>query len=348
MKRRTGRIPKITPISVDKEFVARKRQPRRLSPVINLPSQKVILKVQAKRFQRSRRKGQRVANPNRGNRIPAVVDEAGEYSDAGEEPNSSGRDDEETDHERRKRRLDESWDVQREEMTSEVYASAPSQKEQQLQRAGTELAQLQMRVDNSWAKLPHSAGCRCTQPDELSRRDLLYYSITCTGSITVPTWKCPGCLVTSTARAIPCGCFPTTAEVPAAWLDTKLLDLYGQLGPVAGLSATGMYAWWVVGCLNLVHACKHKCGVFVACCDKRWTKTAYSCVQHLSRASTASPVPPLIVGSTLQRCICDRADLAELRFDWAWLSMRLATLSVVPCFLRSRCSPLTARTSFST
>lgn len=208
------------------------------SPVVNLPSQNVAFGIQGEKWKREERKGQRVANPNRGGRRPAADDED-EDGAAGEEPSTSGRGEEETDHERRVRRKEEAWAAQRVEMTSEVYASARTQQEQQQQQGARQVDQLQDRLDNSWVELEHAHGCTCTKPDELCRRKLHYHSIACAGFITVPTWRCPGCLAISTPHAIPYGCFATSPEVAAAWLEIRLLDLYGAFGPVAGLSAKG-------------------------------------------------------------------------------------------------------------
>ena len=136
-------------------------------------------------------------------------------------------------------------------MIRDVYASAPAQKEQQQQQAQDHVQQVQDRFDTSWAQHEHSEACPCKrQAVELSRSKLNYYSITCAGSIEIPTWICHDCLTTSTPRAIPCGCFPSSPVIPDAWLGTTLLDLYGELGPAAGLSVTG--------------TCKRS--MFCACC----------------------------------------------------------------------------------
>ena len=131
-------------------------------------------------------------------------------------------------------------------------------------------------IDCSWAEHAHSEACPCTrQADEFSRCKLRCYSVTWTGTITVPTWICGDCLTISTPRAMPRGFFPSSPEIPTAWISTKLLHLYGELGPVAGLSVTGTR--WV--CFLVARTCElSSTWSVIACSVMHWTIDTNGCV----------------------------------------------------------------------
>jgi hypothetical protein len=240
MPPRLGRAPRVTIVSgrePDEQDIERQLPFR--APRVNAPSQNLVFLEPAGKQQRARREGQVVHNPNKGNRRPAAEEDAGDDgADGADEPSSSGRSEQ---TEQRNARRDSAWDALRPDMINDAYASAPSQQQRLQQHIGDQVQQLQERLDHGWAEVSHSVSCKCTmEPAKISSCELQYQSLTCTGLINVHTWKCHDCSATSTSRAIPNGCFPSSPVAATAWFDNKLLDFYGELGPTAGLSAKGV------------------------------------------------------------------------------------------------------------
>lgn len=159
----------------------------------------------------------------------------------------SGADDQPSEHAQRKAYMQQNWKDNMAAMQGTYITSMANSVQLKEDISASLIASIQNRVDTLTCQQHECPSAMDTEltMDHFAKSESVgsvsYYGLTCEGKLYFHTWTCTCCGVVmgSPPTALQCGCFPCTPIQPHIWYDLTLLQLYQQLGPLEGLSATG-------------------------------------------------------------------------------------------------------------
>lgn len=146
-------------------------------------------------------------------------------------------------HEEKMRRLHENWLLAMPAIRQEMIHRAPLLQQYQAAMRDMMLACIQQRLDAAWQlhKCCHlsdgSCSMACLTPG--TQRPVTYWSLTCHGTLQVPSYTCSTCSSIFSPSPVQAGCFPSSPVLANIWYDLMFLEAYVPLSLQLGVSGTG-------------------------------------------------------------------------------------------------------------
>lgn len=143
----------------------------------------------------------------------------------------------------RELRQDDQWRLATSGMRQEMAQLAALQHQYLSDQNSMLLDAVQQRVTEAWQLhgCTHLPADRCSSAclEEVSMGTVMYWALTCHGTLNVPVIHCKACDCTFSPSPAQAGCFPSTPTVAHAWYDIVLLGAYRHFGLLQGVGGTG-------------------------------------------------------------------------------------------------------------
>ena len=173
--------------------------------------------------------------------------EGGENAEGGDDNGGPPRDavhapSEESEHAAKVRRQQENWKASLPMLRSRMLSSLPCS----IIRAKAQAACFQEKLQQ---EIEFSTCPRCPLPQPLHNREIDgqidYIGMDCCFQLNIYKHTCACCGHKFEPHALDFGCFPNTPVTTHTWYDLRVLSFYKKLGPMEGLSMTGVCPMFV-------------------------------------------------------------------------------------------------------